>query len=95
MMQPASTPLDLIVIGSGATGGWVAKRASEAGLRVAIIEAGRASTDADYREHIPPYGLTFRGLTEAPLRHAQYQQAQSYALDEWNSHFFVDDRREP
>ena len=95
MMQPASTPLDLIVVGSGATGGWVAKRASEAGLRVALVEAGRASTDADYREHIPPYGLTFRGLTEAPLRQAQYQQAQSYAFDEWNSHFFIDDRREP
>ena len=95
MNQPASTPVDLVVVGSGATGGWVAKRACEAGLRVALVEAGRASTDADYREHLAPYDLKFRGLTEAPLRHAQYQQAQSYALDEWNSHFFVDDRREP
>jgi choline dehydrogenase-like flavoprotein len=95
MMQSASASLDLIVIGSGATGGWVAKRASEAGLRVALVEAGRASTDADYREHVPAFALEFRGLTEAPLRQAQARQAQSYALDEWNSHFFLDDRREP
>jgi choline dehydrogenase-like flavoprotein len=95
MPQAASPPLDLIVVGSGATGGWVAKRASDAGLRVAIIEAGRASSDADYREHVARYDLKYRGRTEAPLRHAQYQQAQSYACDEWNAHFFVDDRREP
>jgi choline dehydrogenase-like flavoprotein len=95
MPQPASAPVDLIVVGSGATGGWVAKRASEAGLRVALVEAGRASTDADYREHLAPSDLKYRGRTEAPLRHSQFRQAQSYACDEWNSHFFVDDRREP
>ena len=93
--MPQSSTYDIIVIGSGATGGWVAKRASEAGLRVALVEAGRASTDADYREHVATKDLKYRGRSEAPLREAQYQQAQSYACDEWNSHFFVDDRREP
>ena len=32
---------DAIVVGSGATGGWAAKRLSEAGLNVALLEAGR------------------------------------------------------
>jgi choline dehydrogenase-like flavoprotein len=95
MVQSGSRPFDLIVVGSGATGGWVAKRASEAGLRVALVEAGRSSTDADYREHLAASGLKYRGRTEAPLRQAQYRQSQSYACDEWNAHFFVDDRREP
>ncbi len=53
MIQHATSPAyDLIVVGSGATGGWVAKRAAEAGLRVALVEAGRKSDDTDYREHV-------------------------------------------
>lgn len=87
--------LDLVVVGSGATGGWVAKRATEAGLRVALVEAGRASGDADYREHVAASALPFRGRSKAPLARAQPQQSASYACDEWNSHFFADDRREP
>ena len=67
MVQGASSaPFDLIVVGSGATGGWVAKRAAEAGLRVALVEAGRKSDDTDYREHVPASALPYRGRTEAP-----------------------------
>lgn len=90
-----SSPFDLIVVGSGATGGWVAKRAAEAGLRVALVEAGRRSDDTDYREHVAASALPYRGRTEAPLMRLQPQQSQSYACDEWNSHFFVNDLLEP
>ena len=46
------------MVGSGASGGWAAKkRFAEAGLRVAVLEAGRKLTDADYREHVPAYEL--------------------------------------
>ena len=89
----SSSPYDLIVVGSGATGGWVAKRAAEAGLRVALVEAGRSLDDADYREHVAASDLPYRGRTERPLTRLQPQQSQSYACDEWNSHFFVDDLR--
>ena len=33
-------PFDAIVVGSGATGGWAAKELTEAGMRVALLEAG-------------------------------------------------------
>jgi choline dehydrogenase-like flavoprotein len=90
-----SSPYDLIVVGSGATGGWVAKRATEAGLRVALVEAGRKSDDTDYREHVAASALPYRGRSERPLTRLQPEQAQSYACDEWNSHFFVNDLQEP
>lgn len=95
MGQPGNAAFDLIVVGSGATGGWAAKRAAEAGLRVALVEAGRASSDADYREHVAASDLPYRGRSKAPLLRTQPRQAQSYALDEWNAHFFASDLLEP
>ena len=31
---------DALVVGSGATGGWAAKQLTEAGMKVAVLEAG-------------------------------------------------------
>jgi len=93
--DPTSSAYDLIVVGSGATGGWAAKRAAESGLRVALVEAGRKADDTDYREHVAASALPYRGRTERPLERLQPQQSQSYACDEWNSHFFVNDLQEP
>ena len=51
-----SAPYDLVVVGSGATGGWVAKRTAEAGLRIALLwashEVGCARTGADARTSV-------------------------------------------
>ena len=33
---------DVIVVGSGASGGWAAKRLAEAGVKVALVDVGRA-----------------------------------------------------
>ena len=59
---------DAIVIGSGATGGWVAKRLTEAGARVVMLEAGRPASDADYREHVPASALPLSGADESAAR---------------------------
>ena len=92
---PDQARFDVIVIGSGATGGWVAKRASEAGLRVALVEAGRKGGDGEFREHVPASALPFRGRTKAPLAASRPMQSQSYACDEWNAHFYASDLEEP
>jgi choline dehydrogenase-like flavoprotein len=50
-VQTRPQEFDVIVVGSGASGGWAAKRMSEAGLRVALVCAGKPLKDADYTEH--------------------------------------------
>ena len=59
-IQAKPQEYDAIVVGSGASGGWAAKRMSEAGLRVALVCAGRPLKDGDYREHVQPYELKFK-----------------------------------
>jgi len=93
--DPAGAAFDVIVVGSGATGGWVAKRATEAGLRVALVEAGRKADDAEFREHVPQSALPYHGRSKAPLARLRPQQSPSYACDEWNAHFYVNDLQEP
>src|ERR1700747_1832670 len=55
MPGQSNTTFDVIVVGSGASGGWAAKRLSEAGIKVAILEAGKPHGDADFNEHVPAY----------------------------------------
>ena len=38
-----TTRFDVIVVGSGASGGWAAKRLSEAGIKVALARGGEAA----------------------------------------------------
>ena len=93
--DPAGQHFDVVIVGSGASGGWAAKRLTDAGLRVAVLEAGRALTDADYTEHIPAHALPYRGRTKAPFESTQPVQSQSYAVREWNADWYVNDVEEP
>jgi len=63
MLLPRRTIHDVLVIGSGASGGWVAKELTERGLTVAMLEAGppRVPTH-DFTEHMWPYQMKFRGF---------------------------------
>ena len=96
--MPKQTIYDVIVVGSGATGGWAAKELTEKGLRVIMLEAGRKLDPAkDFRMLAFPYDLKYRNLipqTEL-LRKRQPIQSKCYACDEYASHFFVDDVDNP
>ena len=94
-IQPRRATFDVVIVGSGASGGWAAKRLTEAGLRVAVLEAGRQLTDADYKEHVPAYDLRYRGRSKQPLARERPVQSGSYAVREWNADWFVNDIDEP
>jgi choline dehydrogenase-like flavoprotein len=97
-MMPKQTIYDVIVVGSGATGGWAAKELTQKGLRVIMLEAGRKLDPAkDFRMLAFPYDLKYRNMipqTEL-LRKRQPIQSKCYACDEYASHFFVDDVDNP
>ena len=54
-------PFDAIVVGSGATGGWAAKELTEAGMSVALLEAGTKITPRDFTEHQQSWQLPYLG----------------------------------
>jgi choline dehydrogenase-like flavoprotein len=93
MRNPQS--YDVVIVGSGASGGWAAKRLTEAGLRVAVLEAGRQLTDADYREHVPAFKLPYHAMSKQPLARQRPVQSRSYAVREWQADWFVNDIDEP
>jgi len=95
MPQKTSASYDVIVIGSGASGGWAAKRLSEAGVNVALVEAGRAHRPDDFREHRPAFQLPFGNLSRELLRKTRPRQADCYACTEHNADWFANDIEEP
>ena len=86
---------DVIVVGSGASGGWAAKRLSEAGIKVALLEAGKPQGDAEFTEHVPEYDLKYRDRANDWMRRTRPRQRDCYACREWNYKWFVNDLEEP
>jgi choline dehydrogenase-like flavoprotein len=97
-MQPPSggqQQVDVIVVGSGASGGWAAKRLCEAGVKVALLDAGRAHGGGDYREHMRPFDLKYRDRAPEMIRKTRPRQRDCYACTEYNYDWFVNDLEEP
>ncbi len=89
------TTYDAIVVGSGASGGWAAKQLSEAGLKVALLEAGKPQNDANFSEHVPAYDLKYRNRASDWIRRTRPRQRDCYACREWNYQWFANDLEEP
>ncbi len=53
-LRPRRQDHDVIVVGSGMSGGWAAKELCELGARVLVLEAGPMIVpERDYAEHLP------------------------------------------
>ena len=94
-MAKQAAPYDVIVVGSGASGGWAAKRLAESGVHVALLEAGRAHKPGETYEHVQPHELPYRNLSRQLLRKTRPTQTDCYACTEHNAHWFVNDHEEP
>src|SRR5580704_2979075 len=86
-------PWDAIVIGSGATGGAAARKLTEGGLRVLVLEAGRPIGK------MSDYGSFFTNGVRLLYRHfiSKRQTVQEAHPTYWATHpdFFVDDHDNP
>jgi choline dehydrogenase-like flavoprotein len=86
---------DVLVVGSGASGGWACKRLAEAGIKVALIDAGRPQSDKDFTEHLPGFQLKYRDMAREVIRRTRPRQAECYACTEYNYQWFCNDLEEP
>ena len=96
MPQPSDArKFDVIVVGSGASGGWAAKRLSEAGVKVALVDCGKPHGDEDFTEHKPAWQLKYRDKADTLMRLTRPVQKDCYACMEYNAHWFANDLEEP
>lgn len=87
---------DAIIVGSGMSGGWVAKELTERGLKVAVLERGRDIDPAeDYGDHIDPWDMQNLGRKTAEDLKNHPIQSTVYAFDQGSKQFWVDDNENP
>ncbi len=100
MSTQADADFDAIVVGSGITGGWVAKELCERGLKVLVIERGRhlEHPSEEYTDGEAPWELEYRGLVPDYLaENNRYEMMRRKRHIYRNEHrqFFVDDADHP
>ena len=70
MSSKTQDVFDVVVVGSGASGGWAAKRLAEAGLKVALVDAGRPQNISNFTEHETAFKLPYRDQAPKHQAHA-------------------------
>jgi glucoside 3-dehydrogenase (cytochrome c) catalytic subunit len=86
---------DAIVIGSGASGGWACKQLAEAGLKIALIDAGPPQNDKNFTEHMPRFQLRYRNEARGIVLKTRPVQGTFYDCSEYNYTWYCNDLDEP
>lgn len=87
---------DVIVVGSGMSGGWAAKEFCEKGFKVGVIERGRNIDPAvDYKDHVDPWDTPNLGRTTPEDRAKHPVQSEVYAFNQNTKQYWVDDNENP
>lgn len=88
---------DVIIIGSGISGGWAAKEFTEKGLKTLVLERGR---DVQHIKDYPttnkyPYEFEHRGELTVAIKKENPIVSRCYAFREDAMHFMVKDNEHP
>src|SRR5262249_61018722 len=94
-MVDTGNKFDVVVVGSGASGGWACKRLAEARLKVALLEAGRPQSAKNITEHKPRFELTYHNLSHELIRKTRPVQSVFEICSEYNYDWFVNNLEEP
>jgi choline dehydrogenase-like flavoprotein len=88
---------DVIVIGSGISGGWAAKEFGEKGLKTLVLERGRdVKHNVDYPTTTKmPWEFEHRGKLPLEIAKENPVVGKCYAFYEGTTHFFVKDKEHP
>jgi choline dehydrogenase-like flavoprotein len=98
MIDATHYDFDAIVVGSGISGGWAAKELTEKGLKVLVLERGRALEHGSgyLGEHAPEWKLPYQGMRPRELYAEDYPvQSKAYAFSETSRQFWNNDRQNP
>jgi choline dehydrogenase-like flavoprotein len=96
-MPPTNNTFDVIVIGSGLSGGWAAKEFTEKGLKTLVLERGREVKHLkDYpTTNMMPWEFPHRNEVPQDIKAANPVISKCYAFKEDAMHFFVKDNEHP
>ncbi|MFO7258517.1 MAG: GMC family oxidoreductase [Bacteroidota bacterium] len=87
---------DVIVVGSGITGGWAAKEFCEMGLKVLLLERGKNLEHPNYpTATLDPWAFQHRGRLTQADREKHHIQVRHFSIHEENKHLFVNDLENP
>jgi len=83
-------------VGSGMSGGWVAKEMCEKGFKVAVLERGRDIVPVeDYTDMVDPWDMEHLNQ-KSPADEADYPiQSEVYAFHSYTKQFWVKDTEHP
>ncbi len=96
-MGNTKNTFDVIVIGSGISGGWAAKEFTEKGLKTLVLERG---AEVKHLRDYPttnrmPWEFEHRGEVPLAIKEANPIASKCYAFREDALHFFVKDKEHP
>ena len=95
--MPDKNTYDVIIVGSGISGGWAAKELCEKGLKVLVLERGRnVEHIKDYpTATTPPWEFQHRLTLTQEEKKRNHIQSRHYSFREDNKHFYINDKENP
>ncbi len=92
----AANTYDVIIVGSGISGGWAAKELCEKGLRVLMLERGKNLVHPNYpTATLNPWEFPHRGSLTLEDKKRNFIQSRHYSYRDDNKSLYINDTENP